>query len=318
MIEGVSAYLPAPRVDVEQHLRGYDIDAERIRVHRRYFGFAEIRLEPRVRWVDQSLAAVAGLPGFGERKHRLHYLLQARTLPVAAPYPVNPLHEVRQALGLSRVTAFCLSQQACASTLFAVDLAGRLLNEDGDPDGLALILTGEKAFTTRATVIADVGVTGEGMAAVLVGRAGERDRVLSYASRTYGEFNPGAGTLADASRVFRDVYTDAMVEVIRAAADRAGLRPDEIDLVLPHHANRLSWQRVARQAGIDARTRVFLDNLPRVGHCFGADSFVNYCSARRTGRLRPGDRYLMTAVGLGTSFATAGLGATFSAMLLRH
>ncbi|MEO3806054.1 3-oxoacyl-[acyl-carrier-protein] synthase III C-terminal domain-containing protein [Nonomuraea sp. B1E8] len=55
--------------------------------------------------------------------------------------------------------------------------------------------------------------------------------------------------------------------------------------------------------------RLYLDNLSKVGHCFGADAFINYCSARADGRLTPGDRYLMTAVGLG---------ATFSAMVFEH
>ena len=54
--------------------------------------------------------------------------------------------------------------------------------------------------------------------------------------------------------------------------------------------------------------RVFLDNVPVTGHCFAADPFINYVSARDAGRLRPGDLYLMASVGLG---------ATFSAMVLR-
>ena len=39
------------------------------------------------------------------------------------------------------------------------------------------------------------------------------------------------------------------------------------------------------------------------GHCFGADPFINYATARDFGRLSPGDRYLMVAVGLGANFA---------------
>ena len=55
--------------------------------------------------------------------------------------------------------------------------------------------------------------------------------------------------------------------------------------------------------------RVFLDNVPVTGHCFCADPFINYRTALDLGRLRPGDHYLIAAVGLG---------ATFSAMVFEH
>jgi 3-oxoacyl-[acyl-carrier-protein] synthase-3 len=58
-------------------------------------------------------------------------------------------------------------------------------------------------------------------------------------------------------------------------------------------------------------TAVLLENVPVWGHVFCADAFVNYETALRQERLRPGDLFLLAAVG-------AGSGATFSAMLLRH
>jgi 3-oxoacyl-[acyl-carrier-protein] synthase-3 len=63
-----------------------------------------------------------------------------------------------------------------------------------------------------------------------------------------------------------------------------------------------------RQIGVP-KDRLLLDNQPELGHCFGADPFVNYQTACERGRLRPGDAYVMTA---------AGLGATLAAMVFRH
>lgn len=317
-LESVSAHVPEHRVPVGDFLRALGFDETRVRVHERYFGFAAIRLEPGAPWVDQALAAVAGLPAPSVLRHRVRYVLQARTMPVAAPYPDAPLQQVVRALGLTRATAFCVTQQACASALFAVDLAGRLLAADGVPDALALVLTGEKAFSTQEQVIADTGVMGETTAAVLVGTRGERDRVLGYASRSRGEHNPGGLSMAETSALMRDSYPDELAAVVLAALDQAGLRPADVDLVLPHHANRLSWQRFAKRVGLADCDRIFLDTLPEVGHCFGADSFLNYRAVRDRGRLRPGDHYVMTAVGVGANFATAGLGTTFSAMVFQH
>ena len=36
--------------------------------------------------------------------------------------------------------------------LLAVDMAGRLLTDDGDPEALALVLSGEKTFTRDAEI----------------------------------------------------------------------------------------------------------------------------------------------------------------------
>jgi 3-oxoacyl-[acyl-carrier-protein] synthase-3 len=66
---------------------------------------------------------------------------------------------------------------------------------------------------------------------------------------------------------------------------------------------------VLKKLRIDQKERLYLDNLADLGHCFGADAFLNYRSASDAGRLKPGDHYVMTAVGLG---------ATFSAMVFEH
>ncbi|MEE3918898.1 3-oxoacyl-[acyl-carrier-protein] synthase III C-terminal domain-containing protein [Micromonospora sp. BRA006-A] len=147
------------------------------------------------------------------------------------------------------------------------------------------------------------GADGEGCAAVLVG-TGRRDRLLSYASAMHGEFNAGLSLTAAMSLEFQQRYPDALAEVILAAVARAGITVADLDVVLPHNVNRVSWVRVARKVGIPVE-RLFLDNMPVTGHCFCADSFLNYVAARELGRLRPGDRYLMAAVGLGSTFAAA-------------
>ena len=86
----------------------------------------------------------------------------------------------------------------------------------------------------------------------------------------------------------------------RVAQDHGGERGTQ-----PHRHHE---ERVAGlQPALGARVR--LDDVPVTGHCFGADSFIGYAAARAEGRLRAGDPFLMVAVGLG---------ATFSAMVLRY
>ena len=304
-LEAVDAYLPAHRVPIERVGEELGLAPAEIKVFRRFFGLAEICREPDGTVTDLLMATVDKLDALRGREQHVRYVVQARTMPVVAPYPVNPVHDVRDALGLEHATAFALTHHACASGLLAVDLCGKMLAADGDPDALALVLTGEKTYTEAARTVPGTAINGEGGAAVLVGTRDERDVVLGYAARTHGRFNAVADEL---TAEFQQVYTEALAEVMLAALDTAGLGLDDVAWVFPHNVNRISWERVARRLGFPLE-RIFLDNVPVTGHCFCADPFINYRTARDLGRLAPGDRYLL---------ATVGLGATFSAMVLEH
>jgi 3-oxoacyl-[acyl-carrier-protein] synthase-3 len=259
------------------------------------------------------MKAAAGLDALRGQEHRVQYVLYPRTMPVVGPYPVNPLHEVCRALGLDHALAFTLTHQSCASGLLAIDMAGRLLaasTTDG-PDGpagpLALILSGEKAFTREAQVFADTTVFGEGASACLVSAFGTRDRLLAYASNVRGDFDSDTG--ANDARLQRE-YRPSLAEVMRQALDEAGLTLDDIRVVLPHNVNMVTWQRMCLLLKFPL-DRVVLDNIPTSGHVFCADIFVNYKTACERGLLQPGDRYLAAAVGTGG-------GATFAAMVFEH
>ncbi|MFD0566932.1 hypothetical protein ACFQ2M_37005 [Kitasatospora saccharophila] len=115
-----------------------------LRLFRRFHGLDQVRLDPDGTLLDLLDAAVRALPELRGNEHRVRYLLHARSTPVAAPYPLNPLHQLRERFGLTNAEAFTVTQQACAASLLAVDLAGRLLADDGDPSALALVVAGRR------------------------------------------------------------------------------------------------------------------------------------------------------------------------------
>ncbi|MFC7328627.1 3-oxoacyl-[acyl-carrier-protein] synthase III C-terminal domain-containing protein [Marinactinospora rubrisoli] len=307
-LEAVAGYLPPESTPVSDILGELGVEEAQIALYRRFYGFSQVRRAPDSGLRDLMLAAAGKLDALRGVEDRVRYVLYPRTIQLCAPYPLNPLHDVCAELGLRRATAFSVTQHACASGLLAVDIAGRLLAADGDPDALALIFAGEKAFTPSAQLIRDTAIMGEGMAVVLVRADGGHDRLLGYATRTLGQFHAAPFLPVKLDAEFEGIYPATLAEVVLAAVRQAGLEPRDIDLVLPHNVNLISWLRVAKMTGL-GRDRIFLDNLPVTGHCFCADSFINHQSASALGLLRPGDHYLMTAVGLG---------ATFSAMVFRH
>jgi len=313
-LEAVSVYMPPLRIPIESLAGPLGLTDTQVKLFRRFHGLREVSRDPEASLYDLLMKAAAGLDALRGQEHRVRYVLYARTMPVVAPYPVNPLHEVCHALGLDHALAFTVTHQSCASGLLAIDIAGRLLAADtaDGPDGqgsgpLALVLAGEKAFTREAQMFTDTTVFGEGASACLVSAFGAHDRLLAYASNVRGEFDSATGE--NDARLQRE-YRPSLAEVMRQALDEAGLTLDDIRVVLPHNVNLVTWQRMCRLLDFPV-VRVVLDNVPTSGHVFCADVFVNYQTARERGLLQPGDRYLAAAVG-------AGGGATFAAMVFEH
>lgn len=302
----IGTYLPEGRVTIEEVGAAFGLTAMQVRVFRKYHKIGEALRDPGGSLVDLLRHAVDALALTPAQRARVRYVLYARTFPVTAPYPHNPLHELCRAVGLAHAQAFAVSQQACASGLLALDLAGRLLAAE-DPDALALVVAGEKTFTEETQFIPETSMFGEGASACLVSADGDRDRQLSFVARLRGEFD---GEHDEVSAEYQRIYHDALGEAITAAVERAGLTLEDIALILPHNVNQTAWQRTCRRIGFPLN-RVLLDHVPTAGHLFCADAFLNHQTAVRRDLLSPGDHYVIAAAG-------AGRGATFSAMVFHH
>jgi len=307
-LEAVAVHLPDTAVPIEAVGTRIGLTPRQLRLFRRFHGLDQVLLEPEGSLTDLLGSAIEGLAELRGREHQVRFVIHARSMPVAVPYPLNPLHDLLGRYRLGHANAFTVSHHACAIGLLAIDLAGRLLVGEDDPDALALILAGEKTFTKDAQWVPETGIFAEGAAACLVRPGGGRDRVLSYAVRHRGEFD---GRLAEdpelAGRYQRE-YPVLMVEAIDAALDQAGISRAELALVLPHNVNQVSWHGLCKRLGVPIG-KVVLDNVPAVGHSFAADAFINLHTATSRGLLRQGDRYLIAA---------SGIGATFSAMVVEH
>ncbi|MEU7134370.1 3-oxoacyl-[acyl-carrier-protein] synthase III C-terminal domain-containing protein [Streptomyces sp. NPDC046261] len=306
-LEAVSSYLP-PTVPVARLREPLGLTDQQVRRFTRLYGLDRICQAPDQSETDLLLAAAGKLEALAGQEDRVRYVVRAKGLRTTAPYPLSPLQQVREALGLRRAKVFSVADHGCATGLLAIDVAGTLLAGDDDPRALALVLAGDKTFTPFSQWVEDVSIMGEGVTAVLVGADGARDRVLGYDARIHGREDGVIDLGPEGKREATRIYQDAMAEVVDGALRAAGLGVADLDLVLPHNVNRVSWTVAADRLGID-KDRIFLENIARTGHCFCADPFINYQSARELGMLRPGDRYLMTSAGLGQSFA---------AMVLEH
>jgi 3-oxoacyl-[acyl-carrier-protein] synthase-3 len=302
----VAAYRP-PTVPIEALSRRLGLTDLQTRIYRRLNGLDRIAMDDTANGTDLLLAAAAGLRELGPGAANVRYVIAARVITFAVPRNVRPLADVCDKLGLHNAVSFTVTEFACASGLLAVDLAGRLLAADNDPAATALVLTGEKAFASEIQLVPETTIMGEAAASCLVTAGGTGDRVMSYVARTHGEFyqqQPDPRVTA----AFREAYPRMVADVAGEAVHEAGLDWNDIRIVLPHNVNRVSWIQIAKLIGLPL-DRLYLDGIPKHGHCFAADPFLNYLAARDAGLLAPGEPYMMVA---------AGLGAVAAAMVLCH
>lgn len=99
------------------------------------------------------------------------------------------------------------------------------------------------------------------------------------------------------------VAVRALEEAARAALEANRCRPEEVNWVIPHQANKRILGAVADRLGIPMQKMVM--NLERVGNTSAASIPVAMDQAARDGRLKTGDIVLLDAFGGGLTWGSA-------------
>jgi 3-oxoacyl-[acyl-carrier-protein] synthase-3 len=223
--------------------------------------------------------------------------------------------DMQALLGADNAMAFDLCA-ACTGWLYGLSMAEGYIAAGRAQ--IALVVATEKMsaivdWTDRQTCV----LFGDGAgAAVVRASSGERGILSSY-HRSDGKlgdllYRPGggarfpmdAGVLERGDHLVkmagREVFKNAvrsMSEAADFALQQAGLRWEDVDLLVPHQANIRIIQATAKHAGIPME-RVFV-NVDRLGNMSSATIPVAIDEAREQGRLVPGMNMLSVAFGAG-------------------
>ncbi|WNI18949.1 3-oxoacyl-ACP synthase III family protein [Actinacidiphila sp. ITFR-21] len=266
----------------------------------RFLGLNRVAVAPGVELADMLTSAGEDALD-GVDRDSVRYLVHAHTMQHAAPPSQHMLEDVRRRLGLRNASVFGLSHMNCVVGLYALQIA-RFLLDGAHPDEKVLVVTGDKILSHQIHLIPETTVMGEAAAAALVGRDPSGDRIVGRAVDVLGRFYQCLSCPEDLRMEYKQIYADRLSSVMRKAVEDAGCDPLDIAAVLPHNVNRLSWKRICAELGIPVE-RVYLDNVPKLGHCFSSDPFINLAAARESARVKPGDLVLMASAGLGAAFA---------------
>ncbi|VTY07458.1 3-oxoacyl-[acyl-carrier-protein] synthase III C-terminal domain-containing protein [Rothia dentocariosa] len=288
--------------DLQQLLEISDAD---IRRFQRAFGFEKIAMAPEASEADLLVPSIENIPNFNSIRSQIKWVIRARTVRHDEPWPSNPLEEVCRRTGLEQAKRMTITDYACASGLYCIDLATRLLNRE-DENGLILVLTGEKAMTRESRMIPGVALLGEATAAVVVGKKVNRYKLLGFAALQHPVPGSGLTMNTEASEYFAKVYADNLDQVVQAALSAADITTEQVTAYLPHNVSRMLSIRTARRWGL-TKDQVLPGTIAQVGHCWSADPFLNIHDSAIQEQLNAGDKFILTSVGIG---------ATYSAMVV--
>jgi 3-oxoacyl-[acyl-carrier-protein] synthase-3 len=217
-------------------------------------------------------------------------------------------------IGADGVASYDLSA-ACTGFIYALAQAYSQLQA-----GLAetALVIGTEVFsrlldwTDRSTCV----LFGDGAGAVVLRRNGSQTGLLGFELGSDGtgaellkvaaaghRAEPAAGPHVemDGAQVYK-FATTVSVDSATRALQAAGLAVSDVDLFVPHQANRRIIDHAARRLGFEERQVV--SNVDRYGNTSAASIPICLDEAYRDGRLAPGTVVLMTGFGGGLSWGS--------------
>lgn len=239
-------------------------------------------------------------------------------------FPSTACH-VQRNLGAVKAVAFDVSA-ACAGFLYAMQIARQFIN--GGSRKTALIIGADKLsgmvnWQDRNTCV----LFGDGAgAAILTAKEpndGDPSGVLSSVMASDGRLTdilsvPGGGsaipiTPENADQRLntihmhgREVFKAAVkytLEACEQVIERAGLKAEDIALIIPHQANVRIVDAIRERLGLPPE-RAFL-NLHKYGNTSGAAVAIALDEAVRSGVVKKGDNILLVAFGAGFAWSAS-------------
>jgi 3-oxoacyl-[acyl-carrier-protein] synthase-3 len=228
---------------------------------------------------------------------------------------------VQDRLGASNAGAFDL-MAACSGFIFALNMATQAIRSGSLKNVLVVgaeTLSRLVDWSDRNTCV----LFGDGAGAFVLQAGEERCGVISSTMRSDGSGGdllcvPAGGSFAPASletvttgkhfikmngrEVFR-FATRVMAQATEETVSAAGLKLEDIQLFIPHQANRRIIEAALRSLNVSMDRCVV--NIDRYGNTSTASIPIAACEAVRDGRLKAGDKLVMVGFGAGLTWGAA-------------
>jgi 3-oxoacyl-[acyl-carrier-protein] synthase III len=227
---------------------------------------------------------------------------------------------VQHKLGAKHVWGFDLNA-ACSSFVYALQVGSQFISSGTHKKVMVIgadVMSSIIDYTDRATCV----IFGDGAGAVIVEPADDSSGLIDFLHEVDGSggcslFMPGGGSLNPATHETVDqrmhyVHQDGqavfkfavrkMAELCEKLLQRNGLTGKDVDVFIPHQANRRIISATAERLGMPME-KVIID-IDRYGNTTSATIPLAMNTARQEGKLKKGDLVLLAAVGAGFTVGT--------------
>ncbi len=263
-------------------------------------------------------ASKAAIENAGLKPEDIDLIIAATITPDMA-FPATACI-IQDKIGAKNAAAFDINA-ACTGFVYGIVLAKQFINT-GTYNNVLVVgtekLTSIVDWTDRSTCV----LFGDGAGACVVGKSNDRRIVSSFlgADGSGGHLlsMPAGGSRLPATEdtvknklhflkmegneVFK-IAVRIMVQAADKAIKKVGLKPSDINLVIPHQANIRILMAVAKRLGLPEE-KIFL-NIEKYGNMSAASTAVALAEAGQQGKLKKGDNVVLVAFGGGLTYGAA-------------
>ncbi len=197
-------------------------------------------------------------------------------------------------LGLERASVLGNAQQGCSGMFSALRTAHALLL--AEPALQHVLCVGADVLPAGAPREIMYNVISDAAAAVVVSRRAKRGRWVGYHQVSKGYY----WNIPEKEKEIIASYFPTSRLVINQLLQQAGLKPTDIDCIVPTGVGANSWRILAQLTGIPPE-RIY-QSPRKFGHTIAADNFIHLAEMRAQPARPAGQRSLLFTYGFGSSW----------------
>ena len=300
-------FVPLNSIKLSEKPEIDEFSAQEIQIYKRFYGlenipiFKESIIELLKKPIDELFLNNSLI------RNKIKLIIHVHTISILSTHSNSIARQIQNIYELFNARVFSVTYEKCVSVLRALEISSNFLNEFDD-DSMALIISGEKSFSSGHRLLPGISIIGDASTAAFVKKNGARNKLLACKTKTYGQYALGNWMNADESLDFSSKFTSMMCSTIYDLLNEFSLNFSHIKLIVPHNVNIVCWKNIAKKLDIPLDL-FYLKNIAKTSHCYNSDLFINLSDIENEKILQPGDLYLI---------ATVGVGAVFGAALFQH
>ncbi|MBE7683772.1 3-oxoacyl-[acyl-carrier-protein] synthase III C-terminal domain-containing protein [Paenibacillus sp. P13VS] len=304
-IVDIGVYLPDQIEEPEVILEKMGLGKGELQLLRKYHQLKGVPITDPNRFLDDSMIqAIRHL----EDRHPLpaiDLVLYAHSAHVQAPGDYLPLQRALRQFALEHVPFYSISHMNCASSIAALQWLERISLTQPEIGHVLLVcadqfnfLPSEWRYIRKSTILGDSAV------AVLLSRDEGKHVIQATHMLRDTRFHNGYYAEAEEMASFNKLYVDHIIQGMEELLSAEGLTLRDVDHIFPHNVNFTTWKEFSKRTGIE-QERIYLDNIPRIGHTFSTDAFINLSSGLESNWVCHEGRSVLVSIGLGSFFGFA-------------